>query len=78
MSGKAFLKTKGRSKIKGLGGKLELYPKVNKICPGLIRFEKGDPMPERMQKQLESRMGDVTQMISVENEKTNQLLNKGK
>ena len=71
-------KTKGRSKIRGLDGILEQYPKVNRICPGLIRFEKGDPMPEWMQKKLESRMDEVNRMISIENEKTNQLLNKRK
>lgn len=71
-------KTKVKSQIRGFGSKLELYPKLNKICPGLIRFEKGDPMPKWMQKQLESRMDEVNRMISIENEKTNQLLNKGK
>lgn len=72
-------KTKVRSHIRGLGRykELESYPKVNKICPGLIRFEQS-ALPEWAQNQLESRMDEVNRMISIENEKTNKLLNKGK
>ena len=56
----------------------EEYAKINKICPGVIRLSETS-LPEKWaQKQLESRMDEVNQMISVENEKTNQLLNKGK
>ena len=75
-------RSKDMRKISGFGRKhksvFEEYAKINKICPGIIRLNE-TPLPAKWaQRQLELRMDEINQMISVENEKTNQLLSKGK